>query len=424
MSRKKKGRKKRGPSLYTSFVAFSGAAALFLGSLLYLAFLGEKSSQPLFEERASLLSRQIARIDQAIYTCLYKAKVPQKNILFLDVKPRHRDRAEWDFTELLIRVPRQESVATLEKELKEMLSSRAPDLRFRAARESHGGAVVQVYAGGYETHRIRIRPDPRTLAESANQEIPPLTTGERAFPPGPDGGMVGNSRADAQVPANRESTPRVSIIIDDLGYDLDLAKSLMGLDLGVSLSVLPVAPFTKKIVEAAQEKKYEVILHLPMEAETYRHEDAGPGALLTNMSEKEIKRLLEEHLKRVPGARGVNNHMGSRFTESEDKMGILMKELKRRGLFYVDSRTTSRTVALEVAQRLGVPAAKRDVFLDNDLSQEAMTFQLQRLLTISRQSGRAIGIAHPHPETVTFLRQNLPLLKREASVVCVSEIVE
>ena len=408
MSRKKKGRKKRSPSLYPSFVAFSGAAALFLGSLLYLAFLsGGRPSQPPFEERSSPLSRQITGIDQVIYTCLYKAKVPQENILFLEVKPRHRDRAEWDFTELLIRPPREESVSALEKELKRMLSSRAPGLRFRTEKGSHGETVVHVYAGTYYTHQIRIRPDHG--AESTNQEIPASTRG------------VG---VDARVLANRESKPKVAIIIDDLGYDLDLAKSFMALDLAVSLSVLPMAPFTEKIVEAAQEKNCDIMLHLPMEPVTSRHEDAGPGALLTNMSEKEIKRLLEEHLKRVPGARGVNNHMGSRFTESEDKMGILMNELKRRRLFYVDSRTTSRTVALEVAQRLGVAATKRNVFLDNDPTREAMTFQLQRLLAISRQSGKAVGIAHPHPETAAFLRLNVPLLKREASVVSVSEVVE
>jgi uncharacterized protein len=116
--------------------------------------------------------------------------------------------------------------------------------------------------------------------------------------------------------------------------------------------------------------------------------------------------------------------MGSRFTRSEAKMGILLSELKERGLFYVDSRTTNRTVALDVARRLGVAAAERSVFLDNELTHEAMSFQLQRLLAIGRHSGKAVGIAHPHPETVRFLRKSLPLLKAEAEVVRVSEIVE
>lgn len=391
MSRKKKGRKKRGgPSFYPSFLAFSGAAALLLGSLLYLAFLSAKPSQPAFEERSSPLSREIAGIDRTIYACLYKAKVPQKSIVFLDVRPRHRGRAEWDFTELLIRQTPQESVSGLEKELKRMLSSHSPGLRFRTEKGSQGEAVVHIYAGVYYTHRITIRPDQRAPRESPKQV----------------------------------SVPRVAIIIDDLGYDMDLATSFMSLDLDLSLSVLPVAPLTKKTVDAAQKKNMEVMLHLPMEPDSYPHEDAGPGALLTTMSEQEIKKLLEDHLKRVPGARGVNNHMGSRFTESREKMGILMGELKDRSLFYVDSRTTSRTVALDVARREGVASAKRDVFLDNHLTKEAMAFQLQRLLAISRQSGKAIGIAHPHPETVTFLRQNLPLLKREARVVHVSEVVQ
>ena len=350
------------------------------------------------------MSKQITGIDQVIYTCLYKAKVPQKNILFLEVKPRHRDRTEWVFTELLIGPAREESISLLEKELKRMLSSGAPGVRFRTEKGSHGETVVHVYAGAFYTHRIRIREQRAALT---NHQSPASTKGERA-----------------QLPPKRESRPKVAIIIDDLGYDLDLAKSFIDLDVALSLSVLPRAPFTENIVAAAEEKNYEVMLHLPMEPESSRHEDAGPGALLVTMSEKEIKRLLEDHLERVPGARGVNNHMGSRFTESEDKMGVLMSELKRRKLFYVDSRTTSKTVALEVAQRFGVAAAERNVFLDNDLTREAMAFQLQRLLAISRQSGEAVGIAHAHPETVTFLRENLPLLKREASVVGVSEIVK
>ena len=105
-------------------------------------------------------------------------------------------------------------------------------------------------------------------------------------------------------------------------------------------------------------------------------------------------------------------------------MGILLRELKRKGLFYVDSRTTNRTVAMEVARKLGVPAAQRSVFLDNELDHEAMAFQLQRLLSMGRHSGNAVGIAHPHRETVDFLRKNLPLLKGEAEVVHVSKLVE
>lgn len=423
MPGKKKKRKQRGPSFYGSFIAFSGAAALFLFSVITLVFLSGKPSLPPFEERFSPLSGQIARIDRAIFTCLYKSRVPQKDILFETVQSKRKDRAEWDYTALSVRIPRQELVSRFEKELKRMLSSVADSVRVRWERRASGEVVAHIYAGAYPTHRIRIRSVVQRRAEPTKS--PSSANAGRIRPPLYDNDIPIEAGADERSTATRQPRDsKVAIIVDDLGFDMGLAKSLMNLDLALSLSILPLAPFTKGIVEAAQGKACEIMLHLPMEPETYPQADAGPGALMTGMSRSEILRLVDEHLKRVPGARGVNNHMGSRFTESESGMGTLLSELKRRGLFYVDSRTTDKSIALEVAERLGVAAAKRSVFLDNDLAREAMAFQLQRLLAIARQSGEAIGIAHPHPETVAFLEHSVPLLKREAAVVHVSRLVK
>jgi polysaccharide deacetylase 2 family uncharacterized protein YibQ len=425
MSRKKKRTKRQRASFYASFLAFSGAGALFLGTALYLAFLSEKPSSLPFEERSSPLSRQITRIDHAIFTCLYKAKIPQTNILFQEVQSRQRDGAEWDITALLVHLPRQALVSRLEKDLNRVVSSTSGSVRFRSEKGPLGEAVVHIYAGTYLTHCITMRPYEAAIEEATKRQIPSPANKGKARSTARGGRAETSCLGDGRVRAGREgSVPRVAIILDDLGYDEDLAKCFMDLEVALTLSILPMAPFTETIVEAARERKREIMLHLPMEPEHHPRVDAGPGALLTNMSHREIRRILEEDLKRVPGARGVNNHMGSRFTQSEDGMDRLLNELRHRGLFYVDSRTTSRTVALEVARRQGVAAARRDVFLDNDLTQGAMAFQLQRLLAMSRQAGKAIGIAHPHPETLAFLRQSAPLLKREASVVHVSEMVE
>jgi polysaccharide deacetylase 2 family uncharacterized protein YibQ len=416
MARKKKGRKKRTVPVYAALLAFSGFGALFLFSFFHLAGLNGVPSQPPFEECSSLsspLSRQIGRIDQAIYRYLYKAKVPPRNILFVDVKLKQAGGAEWDFTELLIRAPAHRPEPSIEKGLERALFSLETPIHLQTEKKPHGETVVNVFSGAHYTHRIIIRPDARALSGLTNQEILPTIKGGR-----------GDFDTDAPVPIRRKSPPRVAIIIDDLGYDRGLAESFMDLDLPLSLSVLPMAPFTREIVEAARGKGCELMLHLPMEPETRTHVDAGPGALLANMSAEEIRKHLGEHLAQVPGARGVNNHMGSRFTESEDRMSVVLSELKHRKLFYVDSRTTGKTVALDVALRLGVASAKRDVFLDNDVGDEAMIYQLQRLLGIARRSGTAVGIAHPHEASLSFLRKNAPMLKLEAKVVHVSEIVE
>ena len=389
-SRKKGRGKKRSPSLFLSLLAFSGAAALFVASFLYLGSPGFRSTPPPFVENLSparaSLSRQISKIDQAIYRYLHERKIPQGNIAFLSVRPRHANLVEWDFTELLIRTPGKEGLSTFEKDLERIFSSHGTPVRIRAEGGERGQRVFHLYAGPYYTHMIRVRPEARATA-----------------PP--------------------EKKPKIALIVDDLGYDVGLAESLLDLRLSLNLAVLPNAPFGGAIAEAAHKKGWEVILHLPMEPENHPHVDPGSGALLTSMSEKEIRMLFEEHLKQVPGARGVNNHMGSRFTRSESKMQILLGELKRRGLFYVDSRTTNRTVAMDVARNLGVAATERSVFLDNELTHEAMAFQLQRLLSIGRHSGSAVAIAHPHRETVDFLRKSTPLLKREAEVVHVSKLV-
>jgi len=208
-----------------------------------------------------------------------------------------------------------------------------------------------------------------------------------------------------------------------LGYDPDIALSFIQLDLPLSLSVLPSAPFTDLIVRKARENGCELILHLPMEPKNYPSVNPGPGALFLSMGEQEIRQVVDQDLKDIPGARGVSNHMGSSFTENRDKMLIVLKELSNRNLFYIDSRTTSNSIGFKLAQSIGLPAAKRSVFLDNDLVPKAIRIQLERLLSMARHSGFAIGIGHPHKETLEILREYQSGMKAEFNMVHVSELV-
>jgi polysaccharide deacetylase 2 family uncharacterized protein YibQ len=187
---------------------------------------------------------------------------------------------------------------------------------------------------------------------------------------------------------------------------------------------LPSSVYAKDIAEKAREKGFEVILHLPMEPKNYPAVNPGPDALLTKMDEKEIRAIMGKDLKKVPGVSGVNNHMGSYFTEREDKMTYVLRELKKRGLFYLDSRTTSNSVGFRLAGNMGVPAAKKSVFLDNDLSSKAVKYQVERLIGMARYSGEAIGIGHPHEMTVDVLKDYAGILNKEFKVVPVSELVK
>ena len=217
--------------------------------------------------------------------------------------------------------------------------------------------------------------------------------------------------------------PKVAIIVDDVGFDAELARSFLDLKSPVTLSVLPTAPHAQAIAREAAGRGVEVLLHLPMEPKEANGESPEAGVLLSKMGEDEFVETLNGHLSRIPGIKGVNNHMGSLLTERKDKMVLLLRELKKRNLFFVDSRTTPQTVAAEVAIEMKVPVVSRSVFLDHELSQEAMKVQWDRLLALAREQGYGLVIAHPHKETLIFLREHLRALSSEVKLVRVADIV-
>lgn len=220
-----------------------------------------------------------------------------------------------------------------------------------------------------------------------------------------------------------DSAPKVAIIIDDVGFDADLARSFMNLKPAVTLSVLPTAPHAQAIAREAVGRGAEVLLHLPMEPKEDNGEGPGLGVLLAKMSEAEFVSTVNNYLNSIPGIKGVNNHMGSLLTEREDKMALLVRELQKRRLFFVDSRTSALSVASKVAGEMNVPAAERSVFLDHERSEEAMKGQWARLLAMARDQGYALMIAHPHRETLVFLKEHLRSLRSEARLVRVADIV-
>lgn len=214
--------------------------------------------------------------------------------------------------------------------------------------------------------------------------------------------------------------PRIAIIIDDLGYDKSLAEEFMDLDLPLTLSILPLAPHTRSIAHRAREAGREIMLHLPMEPQRYPRINPGDGVLLVSMERDTVLEVLDRDLGGIPFVAGVNNHMGSRFTENREKMMVVLAELKRRGLYFVDSKTSPSSVAFDLAKQMELRAARRDIFLDNDLSEGALKLQMDRLLNSARHKGHAIGIGHPHKETLWFLTRLQLSLKKEVEVVPVS----
>ncbi len=217
--------------------------------------------------------------------------------------------------------------------------------------------------------------------------------------------------------------PLVAVLIDDMGLDMPHSAEAVGLPAPLTLSYLPYADRIGRQVAAARNAGHELMVHVSMEPES-KHLDPGPKALLMRHGAIETISRLDWALDRFSGYVGVNNHMGSSFTTDVEAMTLVLGEFKRRGLLYVDSRTTTRSVAPEVAARLDLPFAVRDVFLDDDTSAEVVAAQLLRVEEIARRTGSAIAIGHPRPTTLKVLRSWLSGLERRGFVlVPVSAVV-
>lgn len=204
--------------------------------------------------------------------------------------------------------------------------------------------------------------------------------------------------------------PSVAIIIDDLGADTGIVDSLFALNVPVAFSILPHQKYSRSVALNARKMGHVVMLHLPMEPIS-DSADPGRGALFVDFEDFLIVKRFEENLASTMGIEGVNNHMGSRFTENGPKMRVVLEEIRKRGLFFIDSRTTTGTVAYKTALSMGIPAAERSVFLDNDREVEKIAVRIMELARKALDNGSAIGIGHPYPETVEAMRKALPQLE-------------
>jgi hypothetical protein len=206
--------------------------------------------------------------------------------------------------------------------------------------------------------------------------------------------------------------PRVAIVIDDLGNDAAAAQRIAGWHYDVSGAVLPALPGSARTAKELKDSGKQVLLHLPMEPREYPRMNPGPGVVLRANSDEEITRTLESDLETVPGASGVNNHMGSAATADPRVMRAVVRVLARRGLFFVDSRTTGSTVGQETARQENVRAVSRRVFLDDDATEPAVTRAFAELVAHARAEGFAVGIGHPYAQTLAVLERELPTLER------------
>lgn len=219
---------------------------------------------------------------------------------------------------------------------------------------------------------------------------------------------------------SQQAPVQLAIVLDDLGYSENDLHAL-SLPSEITFALLPFTPYAKKIAKLAQQQNRELLLHMPMQAKLH-NEKLGKGALMLDMPESVFKARLLTALRYFPSATAMNNHMGSSLTEHIEPMKWIMDVLQQQGLYFLDSRTSAQTVAQSSAQIAGIPALRRHIFLDNIKTPQAMKAQLEQALEIGQQHP-VIIIAHPYPETLLFIKENLIQNKQHITLIPLHQLL-
>lgn len=347
------------------------------------------SKSPLFEIYPSEnFEVRLKHLDRAIYANLLALGVSVDDVEFPSVYTKYSKDLHWSFAVLEIRPLKSPSRADIQTIFDRHLSKEVSGATFQIASDGRY-PVVHVRLDQHPTHRL-------VFLETLKRVPPPPVL---------------------------KPLPKVSIILDDVGYDKRIALDFLSLDAPITVSIFPFSPYRKTIASVARTKGRDVMLHLPMEPQEYPEVNPGEGVLLTSMDRDRLLAQLEEDLEAIPYIVGVNNHMGSKFTKDPERMTYVFERLKEKGLFFVDSRTTTKTCSRKVARRMKLRFAERQVFLDHLEEASFIRAQIKQLVSIARSRGSAIGIIHPHRLTYRIIKEALPSLKKDVEIVPVSYLV-
>lgn len=278
----------------------------------------------------------------------------------------------------------------------------------------------------------RPAPPPRPAAEKPDLAVPSEKLADKELPAEkPKLPPIHQKYTSHQVAPPLARTPEtpvrsgtVAIIIDDMGKSTAEVRELMSIGVPLTFAVIPGLGKSEQVAQAASGKGFQVLLHIPMEPKDYPRKRLEANGLLLSQDSAEIEEKMDGYLRQVPHAVGANNHMGSRYTEDRERMGKVLGVLKGKGLFFVDSMTTSGSVGVALSREMGVRAAARNVFIDNSDDVAAIKAQLGVLAGLAARKGSAVGICHPHRATIRALSEELPRLQsRGVRFVYVSKLV-
>lgn len=229
----------------------------------------------------------------------------------------------------------------------------------------------------------------------------------------------------AKIVPPRSAARRVAIIIDDIGYEMKPVRELLAIDENITFAVLPLLAHSREAAEALHQAHREILLHLPMEPLSYPKEKPGSGALFTDMNDEEILFQLRRNMDSVPYASGVNNHMGSKFMADEEKLTLVFRELKKKNMFFIDSRTTGDSKTEAAAHKARLTVMSRKIFLDNERDTSKIYQILMEAARLSDGNSPLIVIGHPYPETIRAVREASRMYREKGiAIVPVSALLE
>lgn len=343
-------------------------------------------------------------------------------VSLLPEKPEHKAQAAWEQAEMAVdRPPRREdgSVAVPDEVAEPPFTPIIPLPRPRPGGDNDDGMdydAPQAAEGAADSSPRDLPPVPQPAETPSPLILPPPNVAAPS-------GIPAWQRYAVPTPKTG-GRPMIAVVIDDLGVDRRRSERVIPLRAPLTLAWMTYAQDLPRLTREAHARGHELMVHVPMQPQGASW-DPGPDVLEVGVHPEENRRRLEWGLSRFEGFVGINNHMGSRYTGDRTGMKVVMEELRKRGLLFLDSVTTDKSVAPDLARSYGVPFAARNVFIDNDQSVSAVLAQLQKAEAYARKHGAAIAIGHPHDATIEALQQWLPGLEAKGLVlVPVSTIVK
>jgi polysaccharide deacetylase 2 family uncharacterized protein YibQ len=223
----------------------------------------------------------------------------------------------------------------------------------------------------------------------------------------------------------KTNKPKIAFIIDDVGYHNTDANDLKSLGIPITGSVITSTPYAREEAKKLYAFGLETMIHLPMQAKDPNLKYPKNEFIVMSSDINDIIRLIDEAIKKNPFARGLNNHMGSLITSNKAMISKVLTIVKKRGLFFVDSRTASTTVAGSVARQMGIKTVDKDIFIDHIQTYDDSIKRIETLIRIALQKGKGVGIGHPHQTTFQAIKDSVKKIKAKGiDIVFVSDLLE